>query len=56
MENDPDPEIVYEFRSNVLKPIPDFLDLKGSLKTNKKPLSNAKMHEMFAKDWAKNAT
>lgn len=32
----------------ILTPIKDFLELKGSLKTNKKPLSNEALHELFA--------
>lgn len=32
----------------VVKPIRDLLDLKGSLKTNKKPLSNKQLHEVIA--------
>lgn len=32
----------------VVEPIKDFLELKGSLKTNKKPLSNQILRELFA--------
>lgn len=32
----------------ILKPVKDFLDLGGSLKTNKKPLSNKQLHEFVA--------
>ena len=32
----------------LIKPVVDFLELGGSLKTNKKPLSNEKLHEIFS--------
>ncbi len=32
----------------IVEPIEDILDLAGSLKTNKKPLSNEKLHDLFA--------
>jgi AbrB family looped-hinge helix DNA binding protein len=31
----------------VVEPVKDFLELGGSLKTNKKPLSNAELHDLF---------
>lgn len=31
----------------VVEPVKDFLELQGSLKTNKKPLSNKELHELF---------
>lgn len=33
----------------VIEPVKDFLSLGGSLKTNKKPLSNRELHEFVAK-------
>jgi AbrB family looped-hinge helix DNA binding protein len=39
----------------VVEPVKDFFDLKGSLKTNKKPLSNKELHDMFAEYTAKEA-
>ncbi|MBI2039719.1 AbrB/MazE/SpoVT family DNA-binding domain-containing protein [Candidatus Microgenomates bacterium] len=32
----------------VLEPVKDLLELRGSLKTNKKPLSSHQLHELFA--------
>ena len=32
----------------IVEPTKDLLDLAGSLKTNKKPLSNKKLHDMFS--------
>jgi len=32
----------------VVEPVADILSLKGSLKTNKKPLSNKELHEIVA--------
>lgn len=32
----------------VIEPVQDFLELGGSLKTNKKPLSNKKLDELIA--------
>lgn len=32
----------------MIEPVKDFLELAGSLKTNKKPLSNKKLHDLFA--------
>lgn len=32
----------------ILEPVKDLLELKGSLKTNKKSLSSHKLHELFA--------
>lgn len=40
----------------VLKPVRDFFDLMGSLKTNKKPLTNEELHELFAKSVAEDFT
>lgn len=31
----------------VVKPVKDLLEMGGSLKTNKKPLSNKELHEIF---------
>ncbi len=31
-----------------IEPVKDLLDLKGSIKTNKKPLTNEETHELFA--------
>lgn len=39
-----------------VKPVKDFLALKGSIKTKKKPLTNAEMHNLFAKELAKEKT
>lgn len=40
-----------------IEPIKDLLELGGSLKTNKKPLSNQQLHDLFetymAEDYAK---
>ena len=44
----------------ILETVPDLLSLGGSLKTNKKPLSNKELHEVVAKamaeDYAKSIT
>lgn len=32
----------------VIEPVKDFLELGGSLKTDKKPLSNERLHDLFA--------
>lgn len=32
----------------IIEPVKDFLEYAGSLKTNKKPLSNAQLHEFVA--------
>jgi len=37
----------------LLEPVIDFLELEGSLKTKKKPLSNQDLHDLFAKSVAK---
>ncbi|HEX6977157.1 MAG TPA: AbrB/MazE/SpoVT family DNA-binding domain-containing protein [Patescibacteria group bacterium] len=37
----------------VLKPVADVMDLMGSLKTNKKPLSGEKIHKLFAEAMAR---
>lgn len=36
----------------MIEPVKDFLAMRGSLKTNKKPLSNAKLHDLFAESMA----
>lgn len=33
----------------IIEPVEDFLSLKGSLKSNKKPLTNDELHEVVAK-------
>ncbi|MFC1600487.1 AbrB/MazE/SpoVT family DNA-binding domain-containing protein [Patescibacteria group bacterium] len=38
--------------SLVVKPVKDFLDLAGSFKTNKKPLTSKQLHDLFAKEIA----
>ena len=38
--------------SLVIKPIKDFLDLAGSFKTDKKPLTSRQLHDLFAKEMA----
>lgn len=40
----------------IFEPVPDFLSLKGSLKTNKPPISNRKLHKMYGEYLAKNVT
>ena len=42
-----------EGKSLIVEPVRDFFDLKGSLKTNKRPLSSQELHERFAKSVAK---
>jgi len=37
----------------IVKPVKDFLELKGSIKTDKKPLSSNDLHEFFAQEVAK---
>jgi len=37
----------------ILEPVKDFLDLKGSLKTTKPPLTSEQIHEMFLKERTK---
>lgn len=37
----------------LIEPVKDLLELRGSLKTNKKPLSNRQLHELFADYTAK---
>ena len=39
----------------IIEPIPDFLSLKGSLKTTKKPLTSKELHEFVAKGMALDA-
>ena len=42
--------LVYENDDGlIIKPVKDFLELSGSLKTNKKPLTNSQLHKLFAK-------
>lgn len=36
----------------IIEPVKDLLELAGSLKTKRKPLSNQKLHELFAKSVA----
>lgn len=38
-----------EFGKLIIEPVGDFLTLKGSLKTNKKPLSNLELDEFISK-------
>ena len=33
----------------IVEPVKDLLELAGSLKTNKKPLSNDELHDLFGK-------
>ena len=40
----------------IVEPVKDFLELKGSLRTNKKPLSPRKMRELFENYLAEEAT
>jgi len=39
-----------------IKPVKDLLELRGSLKTDKKPLSSKKMRELFGQYLAEHAT
>lgn len=34
----------------IIEPVKDLLELGGSLKTNKNPLSNQQLHDLFAAD------
>lgn len=34
----------------LVKPVKDFLELKGSIKTKKKALTNEELHELFAQE------
>ena len=36
----------------IVEPVKDFLELRGSIKTNKKPLSTDELHEQVAKSVA----
>ena len=36
----------------IIEPVKDFLELRGSLKTNKKPLSSHEIHDLFAEETA----
>jgi len=47
--------VIEEAGKLTIKPAWDLLDLKGSLKTNRKPLSSSKMREMFAEYMAREA-
>jgi len=38
-----------------IRPVKDFLELSGSLKTNKKPLTNDQLHDVFGKALAAEA-
>ena len=38
--------------SLIIKPVKDFLDLAGSFKTDKKPLTSNQLHDLFAKEMA----
>lgn len=44
----------------IIEPVKDFLELKGSIKTNKKPLTNKQLHDFFgqsiADEYAKKRT
>lgn len=45
--------IVSEEKGEILvKPVKDFLEMRGSLKTDKKPLSNEQLHEVVAQAFA----
>lgn len=46
--------VTVEAGKMVVKPIKDFLELAGSLKTNKKPLTNKELHEVVAQAVADN--
>lgn len=37
----------------IVEPVKDLLELRGSLKTNKKPLSNQELHDLFSEYLAK---
>ena len=39
----------------LVRPVKDFLELRGSLKTDKKSLSNEELHELFAQEMGKEA-
>ena len=39
----------------ILEPVEDFLSLRGSLKTKKKPLTNKELHDLFAEYVARDA-
>ena len=39
-----------------IRTVKDFLELSGSLKTDKKPLTNDQLHEIFGKALAREAT
>ena len=34
----------------LVRPVKDFLELKGSISTKKKPLTNSELHEFFAQE------
>jgi len=37
----------------ILRPVADIMDLMGSLKTNKKPLTNKQLHKLFGEALAR---
>ena len=39
----------------LIRPVKDFLELRGSLKTDKKSLSSKELHELFAQEMGKEA-
>jgi len=39
----------------LVRPVKDFLELRGSLKTDKKSLSSKELHELFAQEMGKEA-
>ncbi len=44
----PSKAVAYETSEGILfKPIKDFLELSGTFKTTKKPLSNSELHDLF---------
>lgn len=52
----PNGKVSFEINQNneaVIKPVKDFLSLRGSLKTNKKPLSNKQLDDIVGASVAK---
>lgn len=47
--------MVIEAGKLIVEPVKDFLELKGSLKTKKRPLSAEELHEAFGKYLAEEA-
>lgn len=41
-----------EDKKIMIEPVKDFLEMLGSVKTDKKPLSNEELHELFAQSLA----